>query len=242
MPPSKKPAPRKKRDDLDTHDPVALKKRIRELTDKLNKQNQTVSAARKAYRAALKRKQKLTAWRETRRKQLAELTDTGRQAVVKHALACVGQTEQPAGSNKGPGIVSKCQTELIGYDGVAWCGCFGAYFLKHYGNVAVTIRMAYCPYNVTDARAGVNGWAGVRHDKTQGQPGDCAMMDWQHDGTADHFIIIVRYLGDGWYQTVEGNTSFDNAGSQSNGGCVAIRKRHINDMAAICVPAYTKGA
>lgn len=237
MPPSKKPASRKA-DPLDTHDPKALKKRIQELTARLNRQNQKVNAARRVYLAALKRKHKLAAWRETRREQLQNLSDHGRKAVVQHALACVGQTESPAGSNTGPGIVSKCQTELLGYAGVAWCGCFGAYFLKHYGSVPVTTRMAYCPYNVTDALGHVDGWAGVRADKTKGQPGDCAMMDWQHDGTADHFVILIRYLGNGYYRTVEGNTSFDSAGSQSNGGCVAVKTRHINDMAAVCIPAY----
>lgn len=231
-----------KKDDIDVHNTAALKKRIGELTARLNKQRRKVSRLRAVYLAALRRQQKLAAWRATRRRQLKRLTVSERKAVVQHALARVGETEQPAGSNKGPGIVSLCQIDIIGFDGVAWCACFGGYMLRHYGKVQVTARIAYCPYNVTDAKKGVNGWAGVREDKTKGQPGDCAMMDWERDGTADHFVILVKYLGDGWYETVEGNTSFDNAGSQSNGGAVAHRQRHVNDMAAVCVPAYPQEA
>lgn len=230
--------PPKKLDKIDPHNKADLDKRIAELTARLRANANEGAHARRVVRKLQAQRHKLKAWRALRSKQLAALQEGPRKRVLKAALACVGQTENPAGSNKGPGIVSLCQKDIIGYDGVAWCGCFGGYHLKHSGGVAVTSRIAYCPFNVTDAIARANGWAGVRADKTTGQPGDCAMMDWQHDGTADHFVIIHRYLGGGWYETVEGNTSFDNAGSQSNGGCVAIKKRHVNDMQAVCIPAY----
>lgn len=231
---------------VDPKNEAELKTAIARLTKKLRAQAVKYTLAQKLAARLAKQRQTLKAWRATRRRQLEKVKHPGRRAVIQEALKCVGQTEHPAGSNKGPGIVSKCQVALLGYDGVAWCGCFGAWFLKLYGGVKVTARMAYCPSNVTDAHAAqasgqvVNGWAGVRTDKTKGQPGDCAMMDWQRDGIADHFVILVKYLGGGWYETVEGNTSFDDAGSQSNGGCVAHKKRHTSDMAAICVPAYAR--
>ena len=229
---------------VDPKNEAELKSAIARLTKKLRAQAIKYTLAQKVAARLARQRQTLKAWRATRNRQLAKIANHGRRAVVKEALRYVGQTENPAGSNKGPGIISKCQTELIGYDGVAWCGCFGAFFLRHFGGVAVTARMAYCPSNVTDAMAAqksgkpVNGWRGTRGDKTKGQAGDCAMMDWQRDGIADHFVILVEYLGNGFYSTVEGNTSFDDAGSQSNGGCVAHKKRHVNDIAAICIPDY----
>ena len=230
---------------VDPKNEAELKSAIARLTKNLHAQRAKLKQARAVVRAVAKRRSILRAWRATRKAQLALINGGGRRAVVEQALKCVGQTENPAGSNRGPGIVSQCQKELIGYDGVAWCGCFGAHFLKLFGNVLVTTRMAYCPSNVTDAQKAeatgkpVNGWKGVR-DRLQGQPGDCAMMDWQKDGTADHYVIIVKNLGGGVYETVEGNTSFDNAGSQSNGGCVAHKTRNASDMLAICIPDYRR--
>lgn len=227
---------------VNTKDAAELKARIAELTAKLNAQRNALKKQSALAKATAARIHKLAAWRAARKIQLAKLAKGPKRALTE-GMRFVGQTEKPAGSNKGPGIVSLCQKELIGYDGVAWCGCFGAYLLRHFGGVKVTTRMAYCPYNVTDAISAqssgkvVNGWKGTR-DKNRGRPGDCAMMDWQHDGVADHFVIIVENLGNGAYKTLEGNTSFDSAGSQSNGGCVAIKTRYAADIAAICIPAY----
>lgn len=57
------------------------------------------------------------------------------------------------------------------------------------------------------------------------QRGDVVLFDWDRDGLTDHVGIVEANLGDGWLQTIEGNTSPSNAGSQSAGNGVYRRQR-----------------
>lgn len=57
------------------------------------------------------------------------------------------------------------------------------------------------------------------------QRGDVVLFDWDQDGLTDHVGIVEANLGDGWLQTIEGNTSPSNAGSQSAGNGVYRRQR-----------------
>nr|DAY44672.1 MAG TPA: CHAP domain protein [Caudoviricetes sp.] len=57
------------------------------------------------------------------------------------------------------------------------------------------------------------------------QRGDVVLFDWDQDGLTDHVGIVEANLGDGWLQTIEGNTSSSNAGSQSSGNGVYRRQR-----------------
>lgn len=229
----RKAAPKK----VDPKDEADVQAAIERLTKRLRAERQENAVFRRAIQKNKSQIQKLEAWRRSRKGQLSKIRQPAARRVLEAALKCVGQTESPAGSNRGPGIVSKCQVEIIGYSGVAWCGCFTGYFLRKYAGLPITSRNAYCPYTVADAKAGTNGYkTQVPLDK--GAAGDVVTFDWQHDGVADHQGFILENLGNGWYKTLEGNTSFDDAGSQSNGGCVAIRKRYSADFAAICRPAY----
>jgi CHAP domain protein len=62
-------------------------------------------------------------------------------------------------------------------------------------------------------------------DIEDAQRGDVVLFDWDHDGLTDHVGIVEANLGDGWLQTIEGNTSPSNAGSQSAGNGVYRRQR-----------------
>ncbi len=53
------------------------------------------------------------------------------------------------------------------------------------------------------------------------------LFDWDRDGLTDHVGIVEANLGDGWLQTIEGNTSPSNAGSQSAGNGVYRRQRYF---------------
>lgn len=212
---------------------------INRLTTRLRAERADTSALRKAIAKNRAQIQKLEAWRRTRRKQLDKIRNRGARATVKAALKHVGTTEQPAGSNRGPGIIDKCQQSIIGYAGVAWCGCFAGYHAREVGGVkAINSRVAYCPFIDADSATGVNGFERGHIPLDEGRPGDFAVFDWTHDGVEDHVAIIVENLGSGAYRTVEGNTSFDNAGSQSNGGCVALRTRHSSLFGCIARPNY----
>lgn len=62
-------------------------------------------------------------------------------------------------------------------------------------------------------------------DIVDAQRGDVVLFDWDNDGRTDHVGIVEANLGGGWLQTIEGNTSPSNAGSQSAGNGVYRRQR-----------------
>lgn len=62
-------------------------------------------------------------------------------------------------------------------------------------------------------------------DIEDAQRGDVVLFDWDSDGVTDHVGIVEANLGGGWLQTIEGNTSPSNAGSQSAGNGVYRRQR-----------------
>lgn len=63
-------------------------------------------------------------------------------------------------------------------------------------------------------------------DIEDAQRGDVVLFDWDDDGRTDHVGIVEANLGGGWLQTIEGNTSPSNAGSQSAGNGVYRRQRY----------------
>jgi len=54
-----------------------------------------------------------------------------------------------------------------------------------------------------------------------------------------HTAFAIGVIGD-YYITIEGNTSSSDKGSQSNGGMVAIRRRHYTTVCSITRPKYGK--
>jgi hypothetical protein len=81
---------------------------------------------------------------------------------------------------------------------------------------------AYVPFIVSDARFGANGLQVVSAANVK--RGDIVCFDWD-GGVADHtgfFDAWVDKAG-GYFKTVEGNTSPDDSGNQSNGGGIFRR-------------------
>jgi cell wall-associated NlpC family hydrolase len=110
--------------------------------------------------------------------------------------------------------------QWFGFNGVAWCAIFVSWC---YSKAGFPIKGGGWP----------NGFAGcqIGYEKfkskltTDPQPGDIVLFDWNGDGRYDHTGIFVQWLSDGWFHSVEGNTSIKN---QSNGGQVMRRKRNRN--------------
>jgi hypothetical protein len=71
-------------------------------------------------------------------------------------------------------------------------------------------------------RAKQNGWI-----TTTPKEGDIVLFDWNHDGKHDHTGIFVRWVTKTTFECIEGNTSPNNNGSQSNGGGVYKRTRGV---------------
>lgn len=163
--------------------------------------------------------------------RIATLRDKKRQArggqqqvALRWALAQVGKTEQPPGSNDGE-FVRSLWTYLGYRSPVPWCGCFIGFAA---GKVAGfkfpnLIRLGYCPSITADARAHANGLRAV--SAADARPGDFVVLF-----NSGHVGMLRKPVEGSKVPTVEGNTSFGDTGSQSNGGCVAERVRSLSDV------------
>lgn len=99
---------------------------------------------------------------------------------------------------------SKYWQDVKGWSGggLPWCAIFCSDALKQ-----TNTPCNYFPSTVAfDARdKSVIGSALVNRYSLQ--PGDMASFDWDGDGGGDHVGIVEKVLGDGVYQTIEGNVS-----------------------------------
>jgi peptidoglycan hydrolase-like protein with peptidoglycan-binding domain len=76
------------------------------------------------------------------------------------------------------------------------------------------------------------------------RPGDVVFFDWQGGqsaGGTDHVGFVESVLPDGRIQTIEGNTSGDSNGSQSDGGGVWRRVRSRGNIVGFGRPNYQSG-
>lgn len=149
------------------------------------------------------------------------------QKVWDRAYSYRGLRENPPGSNRQRfGL-------RYGWNGVAWCAQFVTvveYECRYFKGVELGKRWAYVPYVLADAEMGRYGLSLTRFPVV----GDWVCFDWGGDGVADHIGFFGGWVNKvrGVFKTVEGNTSDDNTGSQSNGGGVYERTdRHTGQVA-----------
>lgn len=149
--------------------------------------------------------------------------------VVRIALGEVGYTEGRNNSNKYAPANGQANNQ-------PWCGSFTDWVLR-------TAGLKGEPSSVWTP-AGLQAYrkAGRAIDRNgPAQAGDVVYFDWQ-GGTGtqgvDHVGIVVQPRLDGQIETVEGNTSPSNAGSQSNGGGVYRRVRPRSSIAGFGRPSY----
>lgn len=153
----------------------------------------------------------------------AGATGKGTEAALRFAVAQIGTTESPAGSNDGPKI--RQWWRLSGYASpVPWCGCFvNACIIAGGCDNGRGWAIGFTPAIVAHARRGAGGWSW--HGPSEGRRGDLALFDTPGGDIAVHVGIVEKRLSGSSYQTIEGNTSSGNSGSQSNGGGVFRRQR-----------------
>ena len=165
-----------------------------------------------------------------------------RQLALESARTQIGVTETPYGSNLGPKVEMYQDATDAGVHGFAWCAAFVSWNLKRAG------------YNVKQIpnRASVGfflSWATkMGYVKTRPYRGDLVCYQFDHDSWPDHIghverVLSLRPVGYLLLQTIEGNTSSGNAGSQSNGGGVYRRRRLVkrSRVAFIRIPGIPKG-
>lgn len=160
-----------------------------------------------------------------RKKLRARYAKAPGELAIAKAMRYVGVHEEPAESNWGPEVSEFIK--FTGYTGpVFWCGCFACWVVVKLGGAKIPnkIRMGYAPYITADALSNANGFTAVQ--VYAAQPGDVGCL-WG----GEHVVTVretVKY-GDTMVKTIEGNTSASD-GSQSNGGCVALKERSITDF------------
>ncbi len=142
--------------------------------------------------------------------------------VLSHAAYRIGYyapDDPEPGSEAGRWLANKMgQPWLAGpSESVWWCMCF--------------VSMCFDMAGEIDAIGGFSYNTDVTKNRMEkvsiedAQRGDVVLFDWDQDGATDHVGIVEANLGDGWLQTIEGNTSSSNAGSQSAGNGVYRRQR-----------------
>lgn len=156
--------------------------------------------------------------------------------VIKKALSFVGTEADPPGN-----VVFN--TEYYGGKvkgkQFAWCVVFVWYCFrkskasKLFFNGKKTAACAYL-MNYAEAKEKVIS-------KRKGQIGDVVFFNFNGGTSPQHVGFILKRNEDGSYLTVEGNTSAG-AGSQDNGGCVAIKTRKQSQVVFIYRPKYDQPA
>lgn len=145
------------------------------------------------------------------------LRESKRDKLVAIALREVGVAERPHGSNSGPRVEEYQRSTTLGGTGWPWCQAFVCWCARQAGFL-MPYRGAYVPHFEAWARehgrwerSGGRGMAAVFHFGS---------------GEAKHVEIVLRVDGD-HVETVGGNTSPGEGGSQDNGGGVYQRRRPL---------------
>lgn len=133
--------------------------------------------------------------------------------IIEIASMEIGVEEMPANSNETK------YGKWFGLDGVAWCGMFVSWVYANagfpLGNIGFKKGFAGCQTAFSHYRS--------TGEITQNpKEGDIVLFDWNGDGRYDHTGIFLRDLGNGKFETIEGNTAI---GNDSNGGKVMRRER-----------------
>lgn len=157
-----------------------------------------------------------------------------RARAVAWAQSHVGVTETPSGSNWGHPVQDWLNE--AGYsEPEPWCQAFADQVAKA-GNPSLNPAW-FGGYTVSVVNMAARGERGLKSTNlSRIQPGDWVYFDWGQ-GIA-HVGMFLRHNPDGTVQTIEGNTSFDDGGSQSNGGCVAHKVRNRSLIAACVAVPY----
>lgn len=171
------------------------------------------------------------------------MTEQDKRALVVATCAKYdGTKESPAGSNnvifntRFYGREVKDGFDLQGKPNksctYAWCfTSVSEIFIEagfHLGNIGYRRGAAGVPY----AKERIKQW-GTIVPLGSAQPGDIVLIDFKKDGKWDHVGILKKLASS--LEIWEGNTSRDNAGSQSNGGEYCLKTRSLATMDVVIV-------
>lgn len=135
--------------------------------------------------------------------------------------------DDPAAGTRYGRWYAQSHGSYYGASGVPFCAMFVSWVFAQAGATCAGLPEAYCPYILSDARAA----GAVLADKTEAQPGDVVLFDWD-GGVVDHVGIVELNKGS-YVQTIEGNTTI---GGRS--GSVGRRTRAWSTVAAVVRPSW----
>lgn len=156
--------------------------------------------------------------------------------VIEIARGELGVTENPPGSN-----IQKYGAEY-GLNAAPWCMIFLWWCFSHAGEKAAFFggaKTASCGTLLRWYRE-----QGLTVPVEQVQAGDIVILNFHGTKDTEHCGLVVGvnyHQAGGWktsVQTIEGNTTPGEEGSQDNGGCVALKTRWGNQIVAVCRPQY----
>ena len=120
-------------------------------------------------------------------------------------------------------------------DSVWWCMLFVSMCLDECGQIDAIGGFSFnTDYTVNQVRKHPEAYFVSVYDA---RPGDVVIYNWDGGGT-DHVGFVEKNLGGGTLQTIEGNTSSGDYGSQSAGNGVWRRGRK-HSIAYVIRPAYS---
>lgn len=120
-------------------------------------------------------------------------------------------------------------------DSVWWCMLFVSMCLDECGQIDAIGGFSFnTDYTVNQVRKHPDAYFVSVYDA---RPGDVVIYNWDGGGT-DHVGFVEKNLGGGTLQTIEGNTSSGDYGSQSAGNGVWRRVRN-HSIAYVIRPAYS---
>ena len=160
--------------------------------------------------------------------------------VIELARGELGQTEDPAGSNR----VKYWDAYDKAFQGQPWCMSFLWWVFDKAGE-----RMAFFGGGKTASCSILLRWykeQGLTVPVEQVQAGDIVLLNFHGKTEPEHCGLVVESPDQvvDWLdlppfvKTIEGNTTPGYEGSQDNGGCVALKQRFLKNIVGVCRPQY----
>lgn len=158
--------------------------------------------------------------------------------VLSIAAKEIGYTaggDPQTGTKYGRWYADITRSPYFGQTGVPYCAMFVAWCLNQAGQSAPGMPTAAVQTAYNAAR---NAGA-LRSNKKDAQPGDLVVFNWGDGGKLEDHIGFVEKNYGSYIQTIEGNTTSGNAGSQGNGGGVYRRTRNWGVVYGIIKVPYS---
>jgi hypothetical protein len=211
----------------DMHDKAELKKSLEKWARESKKEHARFLLARRLWAQARKHV-------KARRRQIKRLQVGPVKKFLKLCIAHAGEHEVGF-SNTGPQI-DKWEAEC-GMRGQPYCAMFLMYFYHRATGRQLGAGYAYTPNILNAAKQGVD------FDLVHGsnyKPGDWVLYNFGSSAPVQHVgaIMHVRNPATKDFETIEGNTSPGNGGSQDNGGGIYIRNRKGQGIVAVVRPHW----